>query len=1038
MALFSDMLPYLLQQQVLPGGPNLGAPIAKSPNNVTAINMPSAKLPGTMDFFNAANNFSNVMGENMLRQQQAHLSNLQAQNLASQLALRPEFANYARSLTGQGQNTGAAPTGGGDVGSPVASGGGSYAGSGGTSSVTLPTGAVGEKFVPPQTIYEHAISLGATPGEATVLAAAPGTESGYDPTKTHDAEFLASRGLPPGRGFYGDNGDRLAEMQRQSGGVLTPPWQDQIKYNLGELRKQGYSDKINAATTPEQLAYIQRDWLKPALNTGTNGAIDSRIAYTKKVWDTYGPGAKSSQTAAVPQSPAPGEPNNIATPTPPAGQPEGANMVYDSASGGMVDATTGKPLSAIAAPGTSALPEVPTHNFGGTEPTEPEGDSSALQPGEAGAALVKQAQARANLSPVHRLNQALLAQLGGGQVAGDNAAPSGGMAPGSAISRAMSGQSPGSLAGRSPSLSAPFNPAAQTAASPSPAVPSAPQGGPKPLGPASPAAMPAAMPGGQPGFQMDPMQAKIIQLGIMGRLSGMGDIATPLEQAFYNSPAFAAQKALATGTVGKELNQKYDPGTAAATKAATAGVELNRLIQIRDGFPQGSANWNLFNNAVIKASGVNPQQEIRQGAGLVTQDANNNPQLAFSMPRLPEGVQATQGPNGTIGASVVPGALPAIQATSTAHAAGPATFEQKQFFGPFGQQFMGSGLDVPYSAQMFPRTAPTLPGTNLGVTPALSGGVTGQQAPPGTPAAGGGAPDQAAPAGAQAPAMFWNTKVPDNLKPFAAEPSFRVPTPTGEKDISQVSVLGDMFPNGQGITMPPVPPPGLGYGKSEPSQKDKDDVAVFQDQAQANQEVYQNLGHLYAVLQGGLKTGKVAPLWTDLTSIGKSLNVDISTPANDPENAGTFNKAATRLVFAALSKIKGQPRNMEITGLGQANPNLSLLPATNMSIVNDILSLGKWEDVRAKLGQQYLTSTGGAPLSDFTARFNQMAPLSGVTEHYKRTAQEAGVRFPGDQTQSSPTTIPLGRTATDPNTGHKIRNDGGTVIDLTTGRPLGQ
>jgi hypothetical protein len=112
MALFSDLLPYILQQQqtALPGGPNLGPAIPRSPTNVTAMNMPSAKLPGAFDFANTANNFANVMGENVLRTQQAHLADLNAQHVGYQISLIPEFRKALDEWMSRSSGTGGAPT----------------------------------------------------------------------------------------------------------------------------------------------------------------------------------------------------------------------------------------------------------------------------------------------------------------------------------------------------------------------------------------------------------------------------------------------------------------------------------------------------------------------------------------------------------------------------------------------------------------------------------------------------------------------------------------------------------------------------------------------------------------------------------------------------------------------------------------------------------------------------------------------------------------------------------------------------------------
>src|SRR6266699_5396384 len=54
---------------------------------------------------------------------------------------------------------------------------------------------------------------------------------------------------------------------------------------------------------------------------------------------------------------------------------------------------------------------------------------------------------------------------------------------------------------------------------------------------APPPTVPNLIPGAAGGqFSMSPQQAAIVKLGILSRAAKMGDVATPLEQAFYNSP----------------------------------------------------------------------------------------------------------------------------------------------------------------------------------------------------------------------------------------------------------------------------------------------------------------------------------------------------------------------------------------------------------------------------------------------------------------------------------------------------------------------
>jgi hypothetical protein len=204
-----------------------------------------------------------------------------------------------------------------------------------------------------------------------------------------------------------------------------------------------------------------------------------------------------------------------------------------------------------------------------------------------------------------------------------------------------------------------------------------------------------------------------------------------------------------------------------------------------------------------------------------------------------------------------------------------------------------------------------------------------------------------------------------------------------------------------------VPPPGLGYGKPNDTvlamqKADAARVEGYGKEAAENQKVYQDLSHLRDVLGRSLNTNKLTPLWTDLTNIAHGLGADALIPKGfDPADAATFNKVATDLVFAAVKKMAGQVRVAEIEGYKQANPSLVIPRETNYSIVNDALATAKWQDARAKLSSEYLTSTGGAPLSAFEAKFNQAAPLVDVTESYKSELRKAGAVFPGDPGQPS-------------------------------------
>lgn len=141
---------------------------------------------------------------------------------------------------------------------------------------------------------------------------------------------------------------------------------------------------------------------------------------------------------------------------------------------------------------------------------------------------------------------------------------------------------PGSLA---PGYT-PANPNRPASAPGQPDVPAPPPGygGGAPSAAPSPSAVsPQMMPGGAfgspvpgQGMQMPsanaamtPLQRAIVQFGVLSRMAKLGDVATPLEQAFYNSPAFKGQVAAAENRA-KYLGPEADPalqGTIAGQRA---------------------------------------------------------------------------------------------------------------------------------------------------------------------------------------------------------------------------------------------------------------------------------------------------------------------------------------------------------------------------------------------------------------------------------------------------------------------------------------
>jgi hypothetical protein len=286
-------------------------------------------------------------------------------------------------------------------------------------------------------------------------------------------------------------------------------------------------------------------------------------------------------------------------------------------------------------------------------------------------------------------------------------------------------------------------------------------------------------------------------------------------------------------------------------------------------------------------------------------------------------------------------------------------------------------------------------------------------------------------------------------RPEAAPPTFPVQTPVGQKDISKVTI-NDMFPGGQGIPQRPAPPPGMGFGPPNLSQQEmqKDDVKrleTYNNEAQGNPKMYQDLAHLQDVLNAGFSTSHMTKVGADYANIAHGLGIDWAYPRGwAPANAAEFDKASTDLVFAAVKKLAGQVKVAEITGYSKANPAIGLPKEANWSIINDVMSAAKWQDARAKLATEYVTEHPGAPLGTFDYAYNNMAPLSEVTNRYKGAMRQVGAVFPEDgpaggaeapAVPASSNAAPLPKTAISPN-GHRLYLQNNQWYDSTTNQPF--
>ena len=430
-----------------------------------------------------------------------------------------------------------------------------------------------------------------------------------------------------------------------------------------------------------------------------------------------------------------------------------------------------------------------------------------------------------------------------------------------------------------------------------------------------------ALPGG-----IDPFQ--LARQGAMSELFGFPNVAAPMLQAYYNSPEYIRQKALAEAQAQNQVKLQY-AGPVKQAEAQFTAVRPSGSFPVFD--KQGHVTgWQQAPAAPV----------VEPNAGVV--------------------VQPNSGATTPIGGNYTQG----VQNVATAKAAGPAAFKEVNLEGPYGQGYSTSALNfargINGGAGGAPIAPNVVPGTNM---------ATNLPVP--------GAPPQGAAAAS-----------PAQQRIEAAAPTFPVQTPTGPKDISQVS-LGDLFPGGKGIPAPPAPPPGMTYGKpsetvTEMQKDDAERATGYAKEASENQKIYQDLAHLKDIIQSGVTTSTLAPAMAELGNVAQGLGAGSLVPNKfDPNDLAVFNKASTDLVFAAVKKLAGAVKVAEIEGYRQASPSMTMPPGANLNVINDLLSQGKWQDVRSNLATQYLTQTGGAPLAAFDTRFNQMAPLVDVTEAYK-------------------------------------------------------
>ena len=107
----------------------------------------------------------------------------------------------------------------------------------------------------------------------------------------------------------------------------------------------------------------------------------------------------------------------------------------------------------------------------------------------------------------------------------------------------------------------------------------------------------------------------------------------------------------------------------------------------------------------------------------------------------------------------------------------------------------------------------------------------------------------------------------------------------------------------------------------------------------------QRLDTMRRILQS-YKTGTWAEEKADFVGGLQSLGLDV--PSNwrswDVKQYQEFTKNAIQQVYDQLRTIKGQPRNMEISGLTTANPSAKLVSGANADIISQLIGLIRYQD----------------------------------------------------------------------------------------------
>jgi hypothetical protein len=461
-----------------------------------------------------------------------------------------------------------------------------------TSGAGLTTGsplAAGSGGVDPSQVYGYLTNdLKATPNEAALLTSAAGSESGFDPTKTHDGGI--------GYGMFGHNGDRLTAMQ-QMAGTNTPGWQDQLKFSLDELRNRPEGAQVNDAKTPEQLTDLQMKFEQPNRKIN-NGNYDQRLDLTRQILTS--PPSQNPQYAQGPAttlndgSPAGGAAGAPQAPSGPGGLPPHVGLSGNGPGAQLINQDTGVPIAppdpqaaiggtalsgvlgqgapvthaqlsggapmpppaaaapaGLMAPGNVVMPpNTPKYNM----PTNPSLAGRPLSDPAVQAAFANALNPNRQPTPAERADQPIL----GGQTTPIPTAPAGSAGlsgnPTSlrdALTRVLSGApSAGAGAGAGAAPAPALSPALAPAAATAPPVPTI----------ANPAAV-AAMPQPMPGNRISPAQVQWAK-----QYSALGEITK------IQAPKWVQD--MAEMGPGMPLSPEYKAGIAAAEAWAKNPAEI--------------------------------------------------------------------------------------------------------------------------------------------------------------------------------------------------------------------------------------------------------------------------------------------------------------------------------------------------------------------------------------------------------------------------------------------------------------------------------